>query len=54
MAKDNPDALAFIWWIEMNKALELMEARGGKVRPLDQHLQNGELNLTEFIPTPKR
>jgi membrane protease subunit HflK len=54
VSKNNPDSLAFIWWAEMTKALEAMEARGGKVRPLDQHLQNGELNLTEFVPIPKR
>jgi len=54
VSRDNPDSLAFIWWAEMSKALESLEARGGKVRPLDQHLQNGELNLTEFVPIPKR
>lgn len=54
VAKENPDSLAFIWWAEMSKAMESLEARGGKVRPLDQHLQNGELNLTEFVPIPKR
>jgi membrane protease subunit HflK len=31
-----------------------LKARGGRVRPLDQHLQNGELNLTEVVPLPKR
>ena len=50
----NPDALAFLWWAEMRRAVDGLRARGGKVRPLDQHLQNGELNLTEVIPLPKR
>jgi len=54
VSKTNPDSLAFIWWAEMSKAIESLEARGGKIRPLDQHLQNGELNLTEFVPIPKR
>lgn len=51
---NNPDALAFLWWDEMRRAMVAMKARGGKVRPLDQHLQNGELNLTEVVPLPKR
>ncbi len=50
----NPDALAFLWWDEMRKTMVLMKTRGGKVRALDHHLQNGELNITEFIPLPKR
>lgn len=54
VAKDNPDALTFLWWTEMGKALVALEARGGKVRPLDHHLQNGELNVTEFFPLPRR
>jgi membrane protease subunit HflK len=54
VAKTNPDALAFLWWTEMAKALVTLEARGGRVKPLDQYLQNGELNVTEFFPLPKR
>jgi membrane protease subunit HflK len=54
VAKTNPDALAFLWWTEMAKALAALEARGGRVKPLDQYLQNGELNVTEFFPLPKR
>jgi membrane protease subunit HflK len=54
VAKANPEALAFIWWTEMAKALAILEARGGRVRPLDHYLQNGELNVTEFFPLPKR
>ncbi|HEY1187962.1 MAG TPA: SPFH domain-containing protein [Gemmata sp.] len=50
----NPDALAFIWWDEMRRTMLAVKARGGKVRPLDHHLQNGELNLTEVVPLPKR
>jgi membrane protease subunit HflK len=54
VATGNPDALAFLWWAEMGKALAGLEGRGGRVKPLDHHLQNGELNLTEFFPVPKR
>jgi membrane protease subunit HflK len=54
VAKTNPDALAFIWWTEMSKALGTFEERGGRVKPLDQYLQNGELNLTEFFSLPKK
>lgn len=54
VAKNNPDALSLIWWAEMNKALATLAARGGRVRPLDQFLQNGELDVTEFFPLPKR
>ncbi len=50
----NPDALAFLWWDEMRRTMVAMKARGGKVKPLDHHLQNGELNITEFVPLPKR
>lgn len=50
----NPDALAFLWWDEMRRTMLALKARGGKVRPLDHHLQNGELNLTEVVPIPKR
>ena len=50
----NPDALAFIWWEEMRRTMLALKDRGGKVRPLDHHLQNGELNLTEVVPLPKR
>ncbi|AWM40221.1 Modulator of FtsH protease HflK [Gemmata obscuriglobus] len=50
----NPDALAFLWWDEMRRTMLALRARGGTVRPLDHHLQNGELNLTEVVPLPKR
>ncbi|MBP3959781.1 protease modulator HflK [Gemmata sp. G18] len=50
----NPDALAFLWWDEMRRTMVAMKTRGGKVRPLDHYLQNGELNITEFVPLPKR
>ena len=50
----NPDALAFLWWDEMRRAVTALKARGGRVKPLDHHLQGGELNLTEFVPLPKR
>ena len=51
LAQTNPDARAFIWWQEMREALAILESRGGKVKPLDQYLQNGELTLTETVPT---
>ncbi len=54
VAKTNPNALTFIWWTEMGKALAILEARGGKTKPLDHYLQNGELNVSEFFAIPKR
>lgn len=50
LARSNPDARAFIWWQEMREALAGLEARGGKVKPLDQFLHGGGLNLTEAVP----
>ena len=38
VAKTNPDALAFLWWDEMRKALAGLKARGGRVEPLDAYL----------------
>lgn len=46
-AATNPDALAALWWFEMQLALDALTARGGEVRPLDHFLQGGELNLYE-------
>jgi modulator of FtsH protease HflK len=52
--ESNPDALAVMWWKEMTDSLIALKGRGGKVRPLDQYLQSGELHLTEFLSMPKR
>ena len=53
VAKDNPDALAFLWWDEMRTTLAGLKARGGRVEPLDAHLGNGALDVTQVI-SPKR
>jgi membrane protease subunit HflK len=45
--KTNPDALAFLWWHEMQETLDLLKDRGSEVKPLDHYLQNGELNVYE-------
>lgn len=49
----NPDALAFLWWDEMRKALTGLKARGGRVEPLDSYLGAGGLDVTQVI-TPKK
>ena len=54
VAKDNPDALAFIWWDEMRKAIDGLKARGGRVEPLDAYLGNGSLDVTQVITPRKR
>jgi modulator of FtsH protease HflK len=56
-ARTNPDALAALWWFEMQLALDTMTSRGGEVKPLDQYLQSGELNIyemTKFFGAPRR
>jgi membrane protease subunit HflK len=53
LKKTNPDALAFIWWTEMRRALLGLTARGGRVEPLDAHLGPDGLDVTQFL-TPKR
>lgn len=47
VSKTNPDALAFLWWHEMQETLEAMTARGSEIKPLDHFLLNGELNIYE-------
>ncbi len=47
VAKTNPDALAFLWWHEMQETLDALSARGSEVKPLDHYLLNGELNIYE-------
>jgi membrane protease subunit HflK len=53
LLKTNPDALAFLWWDEMRKALAGLKARGGRVEPLDAYLGTGGLDVTQVI-TPRR
>jgi modulator of FtsH protease HflK len=56
-AKTNQDALAALWWFEMQLALDAMTGRGGEVKPLDHYLQSGELNIYEvskFFGAPRR
>lgn len=45
--KSNPDALAFVWWQEMQETLDVMKDRGSEVKPLDHFLANGDLNVYE-------
>lgn len=45
VAKTNPDALAFLWWVETQETLDALKAAGGETRPIDHVLVNGELNL---------
>jgi membrane protease subunit HflK len=54
LRETNPEILAFMWSKEMTATLTALKARGGKVKPLDQYFQNGELNVIEFFPLPKR
>ncbi len=44
-AKNNPDALALLWWHETQETLDTLTARGGRVESIDHFLVNGELNL---------
>jgi modulator of FtsH protease HflK len=53
LAKSNPDALAFLWWDEMRKALTGLTARGGRVEPLDSYLGAAGLDVTQIV-TPKK
>lgn len=54
LSKTNPDALAFLWWAEMRKALTDLKARGGRVEPLDSYLGAGGLDVTQVISPKKR
>jgi membrane protease subunit HflK len=57
LSETNPDALAFLWWHEMQEALDAMAARGSEVKPLDHYLLNGEFNVYEaskFFGGPPR
>lgn len=53
LKKSDPDALAVIWWAEMQRTLAGVRARGGRVEPLDAHLGKDGLDLTQFL-TPRR
>jgi len=53
LKKSNPDALAALWWNEMQKTLIGMKSRGGRIEPLDAHLGKDSLDITQFV-TPKR
>jgi modulator of FtsH protease HflK len=50
---NNADALAVIWWNEMQKTLLGMKSRGGRVEPLDSHLGPDGLDVTQLV-SPKR
>jgi membrane protease subunit HflK len=50
----DPDALAVIWWSEMQKTLAGVRNRGGRVEPLDAHLGKDGLDLTQFLSPRKR
>lgn len=54
VSKTNPDALAFLWWDEMRKALLGLKARGGRIEPLDAHLGTQGLDVTQLISPRKR
>jgi membrane protease subunit HflK len=47
VSKSNPDALAFLWWHEMQETLDVMKERGSETKPLDHFLSSGELNIYE-------
>jgi len=53
LKKANPEALALLWWVELQKALAGVQARGGRVEPLDDHVGRDGLDVTQFL-TPKR
>lgn len=53
VAKANPDALAFLWWDAMGKAILGLKARGGRVEPLDAYLGAGGLDVTQLV-SPKK
>jgi modulator of FtsH protease HflK len=54
VAKTNPDALAFLWWDEMKKALTGLKNRGGRIEPLDAYLGTGGLDVTQVVTPRKR
>lgn len=54
VSKTNPDALAFLWWDEMRKAIAGLKNRGGRVEPLDAYLGTSGLDITQLISPRKR
>jgi membrane protease subunit HflK len=54
VSKDNPDALAFLWWEEMRRAITNLKNRGGRVEPLDAYLGANGLDVTQVISPKKR
>ena len=53
VSKSNPDALAFLWWNEMRKAIQGLKSRGGRVEPLDAYLGANGLDVTQLV-SPKK
>ncbi len=53
MRKDNPDALAAIWWDEMGKLFEKLR-EGGRVDLLDNRLGAEGLDITVVTPPRKK
>jgi membrane protease subunit HflK len=54
VARTNPDALAFLWWDEMRRAIIGLRNRGGRVEPLDAALGTSGLDVTQLISPRKR
>lgn len=54
LKKTNPDALAALWWNEMQKTLIGMKSRGGRIEPLDAHLGKDGLDITQFLNSKRR
>lgn len=54
VSRTNPDALAFLWWDEMRKAIAGLKNRGGRVEPLDNYLGSGGLDVTQMMSPKKR
>jgi membrane protease subunit HflK len=53
MNRDNPDALAAIWWDEMGKLFAKLR-EGGRVDLLDHHLGPDGLDITILTPPKKK
>jgi len=53
MKRDNPDALAVIWWDEMGKLFAKLRD-GGRVDLLDHHLGPDGLDITIVTPPKKK
>jgi membrane protease subunit HflK len=53
LKKTNPDAMAALWWNEMQKTLTGMKARGGRIEPLDTYLGKDGLDVSQIV-NPRR